>query len=146
MRGNDTRTSGGKIHEIVFGESSDAQNCRKPMNILIGGTRTFKNYGFFKKKVNKITKKIKDITIITGGREGVDGMAVRWAHENRRTCIIEHPDWDTHGKRAGPVRNYKMVKRADAAIFFWDGKSRGTADTIRKAEKKELRQIRIIEI
>jgi len=43
------------------------------------------------------------------------------------------PDWEEHGKRAGPIRNSKMVREADAVLALWNGTSTGTADTIGKA-------------
>jgi hypothetical protein len=48
-------------------------------------------------------------------------------------------DWDKHGKSAGPIRNYKMAKMAQALIAIWDGKSRGTANMIQMAEKEGLK-------
>lgn len=37
--------------------------------------------------------------------------------------------------KAGFERNQKMAEYADALIAIWDGKSRGTADMIRRMEK-----------
>lgn len=39
-------------------------------------------------------------------------------------------DWNTHGKRAGYLRNAEMVAYADAVLALWDGKSKGTKHTI----------------
>lgn len=36
------------------------------------------------------------------------------------------PDWETHGKAAGPIRNREMAAYADALLLVWDGKSRGS--------------------
>lgn len=42
--------------------------------------------------------------------------------------------WDTLGRVAGPIRNQQMIdSKPDVVIAFWDGKSTGTLDTIRKA-------------
>ena len=45
------------------------------------------------------------------------------------------PDWERYGKSAGPLRNKIMVDKADFIICFWNGKSRGTASTVRYASK-----------
>lgn len=50
--------------------------------------------------------------------------------------IIEYlPDWDKYGKSAGFKRNTTIVEACDTLLAFWDGKSRGTQDSIAKAEK-----------
>ncbi len=43
--------------------------------------------------------------------------------------------WSKYGRKAGPIRNIKMVENCDAAICFWDGKSRGTRSLIEYARK-----------
>jgi len=44
------------------------------------------------------------------------------------------PDWDLHGKSAGMIRNAEIVKQADEVVAFWDGSSKGTKNTIDRAE------------
>jgi hypothetical protein len=36
------------------------------------------------------------------------------------------------------VRNSELVDHAEQAIVFWDGESRGTADTLRKIKDKGI--------
>jgi hypothetical protein len=53
-----------------------------------------------------------------------------------------HPvpaEWTKYGKPAGPIRNAKMAKMAQALIAIWEGKSSGTADMIEKAKKEGLK-------
>jgi hypothetical protein len=42
------------------------------------------------------------------------------------------------------LRNYRMADNADALIAFWDGTSRGTANMINIARKKNL-PVRVIQ-
>jgi hypothetical protein len=42
-------------------------------------------------------------------------------------------DWDKHGKAAGFLRNTTIIENADWVVAFWDGTSRGTSDSIKKA-------------
>ena len=44
---------------------------------------------------------------------------------------------------AGPLRNEKMARVADALIAFWDGKSRGTKNMIDLANMKGI-SVRIV--
>lgn len=40
-------------------------------------------------------------------------------------------DWDTHGKRAGFIRNNQMVcEDPELTVAVWDGHSKGTEDMI----------------
>jgi len=68
--------------------------------------------------------------IIHGGAVGVDSLAERLAKNSNIPTKIYYPDWKTHGKKAGVLRNIEMVNAADAVIAIWDGKSRGTKSTI----------------
>lgn len=47
-------------------------------------------------------------------------------------------DWNRYGRAGGMVRNGLMVTQADAAIFFWDGTSPGTAGCIELAKFKGI--------
>lgn len=76
--------------------------------------------------------------VIVGKCKGVDIVAEEWAR-SKGLEVLEYPaDWKQHGKAAGPIRNQQMVDVADMLIAVWDGKSRGTADTIRRAKKKGI--------
>lgn len=64
--------------------------------------------------------------IVYGGASGVDKLAKQWAVENGVSTSLFEPNWDAHGKAAGPKRNERMAEYADAAVLVWDGESRGT--------------------
>jgi hypothetical protein len=51
--------------------------------------------------------------------------------------------WDLFGKKAGYMRNEEMAKVADAAIIFWDGKSKGSKHMIDISKKYNLK-LRIV--
>lgn len=73
--------------------------------------------------------------IVSGGAKGADSLAARWARE-RGVALKEFlPDWDKYGKSAGMRRNAEIVDYADSVIAFWDGESKGTANTILRAQK-----------
>lgn len=75
-------------------------------------------------------------SIISGGANGIDTLAERYADEHRMSKIILRPQYDRY-KRAAPLkRNEQMVDLADEVLVIWDGVSKGTAYTIRYAEKQ----------
>lgn len=79
------------------------------------------------------------LTFVSGRGRGVD----TWAEEAFDEVITKHPhlvakrifrpDWNTYGKGAGFQRNGQIVAASDRVVAFWDGKSKGTKDTMDKA-------------
>lgn len=68
--------------------------------------------------------------LVCGMARGADISAFRlWKSENMQIHVF-HAEWDTYGKSAGFRRNKEMGEFADAAVCFWDGKSKGTKHMI----------------
>ena len=99
--------------------------------IAVVGSRDFKPLSLVVKFVASLPG---GVTIISGGARGVDQAAVRQARLNHIPAQVFIADWKRHRKAAGPIRNSELVRLADEVVAFWDGKSKGTADTIRKAK------------
>lgn len=72
-------------------------------------------------------------TVVTGGARGVDEVAERTARECGLPVVVYRPDYARYGRAAPLRRNTDIVVESDRIAAFWDGTSRGTADTIRKA-------------
>jgi hypothetical protein len=78
--------------------------------------------------------------VINGKAKGVDTLASRYALENN-IALEEYPvsqeEWNQYGKRAGPMRNTRMLNKSnpDAILAIWDGESTGTGDMITKGIK-----------
>ena len=100
------------------------------MKLAIVGSRDFNNYEFLKKIVDfhPCTQ------IISGGARGADTLARQYAIEHGIPFKEFFPDWDTHGKSAGFLRNEQIVQACDELVAFWDGKSRGAKHSITLAE------------
>lgn len=87
-----------------------------------------------------------NITVLLhGGATGADSAAGEWAR--RSSCgevrEIAYPsNWRKYGKRAGPLRNQRMIDegKPDVVVAFAGG--RGTADMIRRAEAACIRVVR----
>ena len=76
------------------------------------------------------------LRIISGGAAGADTFGADFGFDNGFSePVIFIPDWETHGKRAGYIRNYTIVDNSDIVIAFWDGKSKGTTHSIKLAIK-----------
>lgn len=76
--------------------------------------------------------------VVSGGARGADRLA---ANVSKRLGIplIEYlPDWKTYGKGAAFRRNALIVAASTHLVAFWDGKSKGTKNSIEQAEKKGI--------
>lgn len=102
------------------------------IHLAIVGSRGFHNYHILKRTVDSIRKKLSLRVIISGGAKGADSLGERYARENNIELIRLLPDWKGRGKGAGLERNTEIVAQADYVLVFWDGKSTGTNDTIKK--------------
>ena len=72
--------------------------------------------------------------IVSGGAQGADTYAREFAIK-KGIRLIEHlPDYAKYGKAAPLVRNRLIIDDCDKVLAFWDGKSRGTKQTLDYAE------------
>lgn len=77
------------------------------------------------------------IVLIHGGASGADACANAWAYAARARGLsvqveVYPAQWREHGKKAGPIRNQRMVTvgKPTLAIAFSGGS--GTADCVRR--------------
>jgi len=106
------------------------------MKTIIAGGRDITDYQLVLDAIKESQFPIS--TVVCGGAKGVDTLGERYATEMNLQLNMFIPDWDTHGRAAGPIRNRKMAENAEALIAVWDGKSRGTKNMIETARKLGL--------
>ena len=102
------------------------------MKIGIIGGRDFNNFEVLERKCLKF---LPDCTVVSGGAKGADTLAERFADRHLLEKIIHKAEWNKYGKQAGFIRNKSIVQDADIIIAFWDGKSKGTKNSIDMAKK-----------
>jgi uncharacterized NAD-dependent epimerase/dehydratase family protein len=106
-----------------------------PETVAIVGSRDYLHRDWVENYVNALPD---GTTVVSGGAPGVDRWAEYAAAQRGLKVWVERADWEMYGGAAGPIRNTALVALADRLVAFWDGKSRGTADTIRKARAAGL--------
>lgn len=112
------------------------------MKVGIVGSRSITDFEKIKEILDKTLEK-NDI-IVSGGAQGVDSLAEMYARLNNMQCEVYKPEWDKYGNAAGFIRNSKIVEESDYIIAFWDGLSKGTMDTMMKAENNNKQIIKIL--
>lgn len=68
---------------------------------------------------------------------GVDALVDQWCRTNQIDMMRCAADWSVYGKRAGPIRNAKIVELCSEWIAFPTIDSIGTRDFISKAKKSK---------
>lgn len=108
----------------------------KHMKTIIAGGRDVHNYDALLEAVSECAWGIS--SVVSGGATGADALGERYAESMNLKLELYIPDWDKHGRAAGPIRNRKMAENAEALIALWDGKTRGTKNMIETAQKLGL--------
>ena len=75
--------------------------------------------------------------IVSGGAKGIDTLVREFAKRKSLKITEFLPKYNIYGKAAPLKRNEEIAKYADAAIVFWNGKSKGTQHTINLFKKLE---------
>lgn len=92
------------------------------MRVLVCGGRDYQNVMRVWEILDLLPKK--DLVIIQGDARGADELAKTWAKNKNVECLSFPADWNKYGKRAGYIRNAKMLDegKPDLVIAFPGGK------------------------
>lgn len=108
------------------------------MKVALVGSRTFSNYemmcAFIERSLSD-TEFSSIETVVSGGARGADTLAEQYARENGLELIVFPAEWERYGRKAGPLRNVKIIQECDLCFAFWDGQSRGTKHDIDLCKK-----------
>ncbi len=113
------------------------------MRVLVCGGREFANRQMLTAALNRLHQ-VRGITmIIAGGARGADTMAEWWAKGIGVPCDVYEADWISLGRKAGPIRNQRMLEegKPDLVMAFPGG--RGTADMVRRGKEAGVEVIEV---
>lgn len=121
------------------------------MRVLVTGSRAWPDPVRVAHELTQLYLQHGPYTLIHGAcATGADAAAHHWYETAGMDlgCIeVRYPaDWQQFGKRAGPIRNEKMIREAGAALVlaFPLFDSRGTWHTINLAEEAGIPVRRVI--
>lgn len=125
------------------------------MDVGIAGSRDYPDLAFVSEWVTALASKYPDACIVSGGARGVDSTAEEAAVEAGLSVVsfrvqqedaayhisvVEEPALHVHelpdvfrSFRDAAFHRNTFIAEADRVVAFWDGRSRGTQDTMRKA-------------
>lgn len=108
------------------------------MRLLVCGGRSYDDRERLFAALDLAAAKCGMSTLIHGGARGADRLAGEWAAARRIQETVYPAGWTEFGRRAGPIRNQRMLDdgRPDGVVAFPGGA--GTADMIRRANAAGL--------
>jgi hypothetical protein len=104
------------------------------VRIIVCGSRSWRDYETIRRVLSDLLDTRGLFTLVHGAcPTGADSIARAWGVGV--VPLEPHPaDWKSLGNAAGPARNEAMAAAGAALLLaFWDGRSRGTKDMIRRA-------------
>lgn len=113
------------------------------MKLAVVGSRSFCDESKLEQALESYKGRV--TLVVSGGAKGADSLAESWASKNGIATKVFKPDWQKYGRGAGMVRNKEIIENCDECVAFWDGKSKGTENSISHCNKfnKKVTIVRI---
>ena len=110
------------------------------MRVLVCGGRAYADRQTLYGALDTLHSRHKFKIVIAGGARGADSLAEEWARDRNIPSEIYHADWQL-GRKAGPIRNQRMLDegRPQLVIAFPGG--RGTEDMTARARAAAIETI-----
>jgi 3-keto-L-gulonate-6-phosphate decarboxylase len=82
-----------------------------------------------------------------GGAKGADQWARLWALDRLNVQLVTfHASWDVHGRKAGPMRNQRMLEVIKPAVVLACPGGAGTANCVETAKRLGIRVVTLAEV
>ena len=120
----------------------------KNVKAIVCGGRHFDNYDYLEITLDSIFEELdldyENIEIVSGNCNGTDKLGEQYAKEHCIKTKVFPAEWKKYGRAAGPIRNEKMIEYISnsdlpVVIAFVSENSKGTLDTIKRANKRNLK-------
>lgn len=108
------------------------------MKVLVCGGRAYNKVTHVCNTLDEIHAEKTITEIISGNARGADQLSELWAKQNNVTLRVFPADWDRHGKRAGYLRNVKMLEEGDPDMVVAFPGGKGTRMMVAIAESADI--------
>ena len=101
---------------------------------IVCGGRTYRDKARVYAVLDAARERLGIEAIVQGVADGADYLAWKWADECGFPCGNFPARWDEDGKKAGPLRNQRMLDKAKPFCVIAFPGGRGTDDMCKRAE------------
>ena len=109
------------------------------MRILILGSQNFSDFDLVRNTFSLLIDPLsnpEDVTIVHGNARGADRVSGFIAKEKGYQVEAHEPNWNLHGKKAGPIRTQQMIDQGfDQCIVFAYGSDMPSLTNVEKTGK-----------
>lgn len=115
------------------------------MKIVVCGGRDFVDYDKLSRRLNALHENRPIELLVHGGARGADFLAGQWAEITGVKAQVVKADWTAHGKKAGFLRNLKMLEdyKPEMVVAFRGGKGKERAHMVEIAKRARIRTLQI---
>jgi hypothetical protein len=121
----------------IYSDIEKWPGARK-MRVLVCGGRDFGDVGLMISVLDRLHTEKSFTVLIHGNARGADRIADAWAWRTgvpRESYGLPQGEWDELGKKAGPLRNQRMLDEGKPDLVVAFPGSGGTKDMVRRAAK-----------
>lgn len=113
------------------------------MRVLVCGGRHYRDRDQVRNTLSDLDIAERIECVIHGAATGADTEGMIWAQANDRKHAPFAAEWERYGKKAGPLRNQRMLDegKPDLVVAFPGG--RGTANMVAQAQLAGVRVLRV---
>ncbi len=104
------------------------------MRVLVCGGRDYFDRETIHTVLNEMLLRGEITFLVAGCASGADHIALDWANWKQVDHAKFFAKWTEQGKKAGPIRNLRMLTEMNPQIVVGFPGGTGTADMIRRAE------------
>ena len=115
------------------------------MRVLVCGGRDYRDGGRVREELNKIDGELERgiHLVIQGGALGADRAAENWALDHEVPTVRVNAQWSKYGRKAGPLRNRRMLIEWDADLVLAFPGGRGTQNMVDLAKEYNCKVVQI---
>lgn len=107
--------------------------------VLVCGGRDYRDRGAVYAALDSLHAEHRFSMVIAGGARGADALAADWARERGTPTEIYMADWEHFGRKAGPLRNGRMLAEGKPDLVVAFPGSKGTANMVEQARAAGVR-------
>jgi hypothetical protein len=113
------------------------------MKVLVCGGRHYADRERLTTVLDRLRAERGFSLVIAGGARGADTLAEEWAKAAGLPCDVYRADWEGLGRKAGPIRNERMLHEGKPELVVGFPGGRGTAHMCRIAREAGVEVIEI---